>query len=428
MSSKQHEKRTMFRFLHCADIHLDSPLRGLEVHEDAPVAEIRGATRRAFDNLIELALEEEVAFLLIAGDLYDGDWKDYNTGLFFAERMGRLQRTGIPVFIVSGNHDAASRLSRSLPLPDNVTLFAPGQAGTIRLEELGVAIHGQSYGFRAETANLAAGFPLADPHYFNIGLLHTALNGREGHEPYAPCSLDDLTNKGYQYWALGHVHNREIVCREPWVVFPGNLQGRHIRESGAKGASLVTVEEGRVSGVSHHELDVLRWNRSQVDLSHCESPEAVYDALRTALEEEENQAGGRPLAVRLVLTGSSPVHEHLLDRLDMWTGEIRGIAAALEDVWLEKVLIRTRPKEELGERIGRTPLAGLLRSLEELHFEGEEVFELVPELAALRSKLPAELSRGGPFLFDGDAEQAAALREEVKEMLIAKLLRHGGRR
>lgn len=415
----------MFRFLHSADIHLDSPLKGLAAHDDAPVGQIRGATRRAFDNLVELAIEEEVAFLLIAGDLYDGDWKDYNTGLFFADRMGRLQRAGIPVFIVSGNHDAASRLSRSLPLPDNVTHFPPGRPRTVLLEEIGVAVHGQSYASRAETANLAAHFPPADPHYFNIGLLHTVLNGREGHEPYAPCSLDDLVNKGYDYWALGHVHNREVISREPWIVFSGNIQGRHIREIGAKGASLVTVEEGGVSEVRHLELDVLRWLLCRVDLAGCDTPEAVFESVRAALDEEETRAGGRPLAVRLVLSGNSPMHERLLDRHERWTGEFRGIAAALGDVWLEKILLRTRPCRDLKERIDGTPLAGLLRSLDEHHFDREEIFELVPDLARLRNKLPPELIRDATFPVPAGPEMSAALREEVKEMLIAKLIRHG---
>jgi len=179
----------MVRFIHTADIHLDSPLKGLEAHEDAPVDEIRGATRRAFDNLIELAIEEEVDFVLIAGDLYDGDWKDYNTGLFFVDRMGKLDRAGIRVFIILGNHDAASRITKTMPLPDNVTLLSTRKPQTVLIDDLGVAIHGQSYRSRAVTENLVAQYPRKDPDYFNIGLLHTALTGRPGHEPYAPCTV-----------------------------------------------------------------------------------------------------------------------------------------------------------------------------------------------------------------------------------------------
>jgi DNA repair exonuclease SbcCD nuclease subunit len=108
----------MIRFLHAADIHLDSPLTGLERYEGAPVEELRGATRRALENLVELAIERELDFVLIAGDLYDGDWKDHNTGLFFVDRMNRLREAAIPVVIISGNHDAANRMTRSLRRPD----------------------------------------------------------------------------------------------------------------------------------------------------------------------------------------------------------------------------------------------------------------------------------------------------------------------
>ncbi|MCK5228213.1 MAG: DNA repair exonuclease, partial [Desulfobulbaceae bacterium] len=155
----------MFKFLHTADIHLDSPLKGLEAHEDAPVDEIRGATRRAFLSLVEMAVLEEIDFILIAGDLYDGDWKDYNTGLFFVRQMGRLHKAGIQVFIVSGNHDAASQTTKTMPLPDNVTLFSTRKPQSVKLDDLGVIIHGQSYSSRAVNENLASSYPQHDSNY-----------------------------------------------------------------------------------------------------------------------------------------------------------------------------------------------------------------------------------------------------------------------
>ncbi|MCP4116958.1 MAG: DNA repair exonuclease [Desulfobacteraceae bacterium] len=417
----------MVKFIHTADIHLDSPLKGLEAHEDAPVEEIRGATRRAFDNLIDLALGEEVDFILIAGDLYDGDWKDYNTGLFFAARMGRLAKAGIKVFIVSGNHDAASQITRAMPLPDNVTLFSPRKPQSVKLDDLGVIIHGQSYSFRAVTENLALQYPRNDAGYFNIGLLHTSLTGREGHEDYAPCTLDELKSKGYDYWGLGHVHRREIVSEDPWIVFPGNLQGRHIKETGAKGATLVTVEEGRIVGVEARELDVLRWAGCRVDLSECETVDSVYDAVRQGIEQELDRAGGKTLALRLVLTGKCPVHAQLLDRTARWTEEFRGIAVGFGEVWLEKVKFQTSRKVETGEIFGGdTPIAGLLESIQGLELDGDRLLELVPELASLKSKLPAEIHGDEAFLDPSD--NLAYLRYEVRELLVAKLLQHGGER
>lgn len=417
----------MLKFIHTADIHLDSQLKGLEAHEDAPVDEIRGATRRAFDNLIDLAIEEEVDFILIAGDLYDGDWKDYNTGLFFASRMGRLARAGIKVFIVSGNHDAASQITKAMPLPDNVTLFSPRKPQSVKLDDFGVIIHGQSYSFRAVTDNLASQYPQNDSSYFNIGLLHTSLTGREGHEDYAPCTLDELKSKGYDYWALGHVHKREIVSVDPWIVFPGNIQGRHIKETGAKGATLVIVEDRRIIEVKERELDVLRWATCQVDLSECETSDMVYDAVRQGFEQELDQANGKTLAMRLVLTGRCPVHARLFDRTMQWTEEFRGIAAGFGDVWLEKVKFQTSRKKSLAEIFGEdTPIAGLLQSIQHLELDGDTIFGLVPELSALKSKLPAEIhSSDEPFL-DPSPDKIAELRTEVQELLIAKLLQHGG--
>ena len=416
----------MFRFLHTADIHLDSPLKGLEVHEDAPVDNIRGATRRAFDNLIDLAVEERVDFLVISGDLYDGDWKDYNTGLFFAGRMGRLNWAGIKVFIVSGNHDAASQITRAMPLPENVFLFSASKPQSVKLEEFGVTIHGQSYSSRAVTENLALCYPHADPHSFNIGLLHSSLTGREGHENYAPCTLDDLKSRGYDYWALGHVHQREIVSEDPWVVFPGNIQGRHIKETGPKGAALITIEDGHISAVEERDLDVLRWSLCQLDLSDYENSDSVYGAVRQVLEQELDQADGKPLALRLVLTGESPIHTQLLDHTAQWTEEFRGIAASLGDVWLERVRFRTRRKMHPGIVLSEdTPVAGLLRSIKTLELDSETLLRLVPELSALKSKLPVEIhTMEEPFL-DTSPRQIKELRAEVEELLTSRLLQHG---
>ena len=416
----------MFRFLHTADIHLDSPLKGLEVHEDAPVDEIRGATRRAFENLVEMAIEEEIDFILIAGDLYDGNWKDYNTGLFFVRQMGRLHKAGIKVFIVSGNHDAASQITKTMPLPDNITLFSPKKPQSVKLDDLGVIIHGQSYSSRAVTENIAASYHQHDSNFFNIGLLHTSLTGREGHEDYAPCTIDDLKSKGYDYWALGHVHKREIVSEDPWVIFPGNVQGRHIKETGAKGATLVTVEEGRITEVEKRELDVLRWAVCLADLSECETKEAIYEQVRTAMEKEIGIADGKTLALRLQLEGDCPLHAELHARSIQWTEEFRGIAAGLGDVWLEKVKFRTNRKTSLEEIVGQnTPLSGLLQAVENMEFGGDALTALVPDLANLKTKLPAELIDEDSLL-ESQPEHLSELRQEVKELLIAKLIQHGG--
>jgi len=417
----------MLKFIHAADIHLDSPLRGLSRYESAPKESIRDACRRAFENLIELAIEEKVSFVLLAGDLYDGDWKDYSTGIFLSQQMGRLNQHDISVFAVAGNHDAASHTTKALSLPDNVTLFSSKKAETKLLDELQVAIHGQSYPAGAVSENLATLYPPRHPGYFNIGLLHTALTGRAGHEPYAPCSLDDLRSRGYDYWALGHVHQQEVVARDPWIIFPGNLQGCHIRETGAKGATLVTVAEGRVTAMEPREFDVLRWVQCRVDLSTCETMDAVFEQVRQGIETHRLTRDGRPLAMRLILVGACPVHADLIGRWTRLIEEFRGVAAASGEVWLEKVLLQTRRRSDLAELVGRdTALAGMLHSLDELQLGTEELVALVPDLPAFKSRLPHELFEGEePFLADSP-EQINALRDEVRELLVARLLQHGG--
>ena len=146
---------TSFSFIHAADIHLDSPLSGLSAYEGAPVDLLRNAPRAAFSNLIDEAIRERVDFMVIAGDLYDGAWRDFNTGLFFSGETGRLKREEIPVFIVHGNHDAESELTKQLMLPDNVKVFSTRKAETHHLEHLGVALHGQSFREAKTEENLA---------------------------------------------------------------------------------------------------------------------------------------------------------------------------------------------------------------------------------------------------------------------------------
>jgi DNA repair protein SbcD/Mre11 len=421
----------LFTFIHAADIHLDSPLRGLEYHEDAPLDQIRGAARRALENLVNLAIEEEAAFVVIAGDLYDGEWRDFNTGLFFNRMMTRLKEAGIRVFVVSGNHDAASSITKNLRPPDNVTFFSSRKPETLTIPEINVAIHGQSFANRAIQEDLSSSYPQAIPGYLNIGVLHTSLSGREGHEPYAPSTVDGLKSKGYDYWALGHIHLREVVAEEPWIVFPGNIQGRHVREKGAKGCTLVTVDEGRITRVEHRDLDVLRWSICQADLSGCRSEGDILERVQLALEGNLKECDGLPVMVRLELIGTTPLHQQLQKQADWWENSFRGIAANLggAGIWIEKIRVRTRDKVDLQALMSDdNPIGGMLRMLVGLEVGSESISEIDPEMDAFLAKLPAEL-RGGEEPFDPKhSEQWSEICSDVKEMLIARVLHAGGDR
>lgn len=412
----------MFKFIHAADIHLDSPLRGLEQYEGAPTTEIRGAARRALENLVDLAIEESVRFLLIAGDFYDGDWRDYNTGLFFTRQMTRLREADIPVYLIAGNHDAANRMTRHLKLPDNVHLLSSGTAETERITELDVAIHGQSFATAAVYDNLAAAYPAPQSGMLNIGLLHTCATSTE-HERYAPCSLDDLKLKGYDYWALGHVHTRQTFSETPWIGFSGNLQGRHIRETGPKGCMLVTVSDDRSLNVEFRELDVLRWERAIIETAQTRSAEELLDHLYGKIEHLQGTAAGRFLALRVEFQGATEAHQQLQSRREHWTQEVRAraIQAGRGDVWVEKVKFRTRPPqdERTEDRIDASALGEIRSLFETLRQSPDALSDWEFRLDDLSRKLPGDLKA---LLQDGDADWLTERIAEAESILLEELL------
>jgi len=411
------------RFIHCADIHLDSPLRGLERYEGAPVEEVRGATRRAFENMVQCALREKVDFVVIAGDLYDGDWPDFNTGLFFAKGMVQLGESGIAVYVARGNHDAASKLTRSLPLPKNVHLFADKAPSTQTDDNLGLAVHGQSFATAAVLDDLAVNYPQALPDYFNLGVLHTSLTGRPGHDNYAPTTELVLKSKGYDYWALGHVHAREIVARDPWIVYPGNMQGRHIREQGQKGCELVTVEDGKIA-LEQVPLDVLRWGLLDLDVSGVKDIDALLDQVAQGVRDQLDDAGGRIVGLRIQLLGAGPVYKEISSRPEVVVEQVRAMAldASSGNAWVEKVDCRVRPALDLDQlALGDDPVGLLVRELRGLSADSDALALLATEtLRELKQKLPAELAQDDALRFSAP-DALKELLTQAETDLIARL-------
>lgn len=421
----------MFRFLHAADIHLDSPLLGLEQYEGAPVERMRHATRHALRNLVQAAIDQEVAFVLIAGDLYDGDWRDYQTGLFLVGQMNRLKEAGIPVFIIAGNHDAANKMTKDLRLPDNVKRFGHKKAETLRLDGLQVAIHGQSFASQAIYDDLSAEYPAGERGWFNIGMLHTCGPGREGHESYAPCTLDTLRSKQYDYWALGHIHRRETLCEEPYVAFSGNLQGRHIRETGPKGCMLVTVDDAHRIQTEPHYLDVLRWQSCRVDCTEAPTDDEVLERFQGELRKMLHAADSRLLAVRVELTGSCPAHRKLAARPEQYVTEIRARAheAGGDEIWVEKVKLGTTlPQSSDDAVLMDGPIGELNQLIAEIAGDHERLMTLGEELAELKRKLPAELGEGPEALDLDSPENLRAMLGQAHQMLMDRLLPSGGER
>ena len=413
---------TTFKFLHTADIHLDSPLRGLARYEGVPVDQVRLATRAALNNLVDCAIEEAVAFVVIAGDLFDGEWDDFSTGLYFCGAMRRLSETGIAVYVAYGNHDADSLQTKRLPLPDNVHAFSSKAPQTFVHEAARVALHGQSYKSRDPGGDLSAAYPAAMPGLLNIGVLHTALEGgRPPHAPYAPCTPAQLASKGYDYWALGHVHAHEVISEAPHIVFPGNLQGRNIREQGPKGALLVTVDNGSIARLQFTPVDAVRWSHVQVHVAGCDDLRAIETVVREALAlAVREEADGRPLVVRVTLQGQTALHGDLAQRLGPWRETVRALAAAVSDqLWIEKVRLATSPEERTASAPVEPDDVALLL---DLGIEDQGLNDVLAEdFGQLFGRVPPELAEENEVLADARAGRFGGLLRDAAASLRARL-------
>jgi len=416
--------KSAFKFIHAADIHLDSPLQRLDRYEGVPVEAFRRSTRRAFENLIDLARSESVAFVLIAGDLFDGDWKDYNSGLYLVSQMNRLKDAGIPVFITAGNHDAAGTITKSLRFPDNVVVMSSKHPETQCLDEYPVAVHGQSFSMPAVKTDLSKNYPKPVDGHYNIGLLHTCATGREGHEPYAPCSLEGLQSKGYHYWALGHVHGYEVLSENPHIIFCGNTQGRHVRESGAKGCVLVTVEDSLETTHEFRSLDVVRWEIALVDVEGAEDAYAIIDRVGKELEVLSTRNMGHQMAIRVEIIGKTPAHDEILENVERWTNEVRAISLGFgsDAIWIEKIKFNTRsPFSETQVEIQDGAVGELVKLFRELEVDKAARHDLREVLADIERKLPHEMKSGGESLDFRGEEWMKSLLVQARQMLLKQM-------
>jgi predicted phosphodiesterase len=417
-----------FRFLHCADLHLDSPLRGLEADPDAPVDKIRGATRDALQNLVNFAIEQHVDFVVAAGDLYDGDRQDWRTGRFLLDQIRRLTDENIPFIAIRGNHDAASVITNNLRMPGEAArLLDHRRPETFRLPDLQVAIHGQSFATRAVTDNIARTYPPPVPGWFNVGVLHSSVGARPLHDNYAPCSVDELRSHDYDYWALGHVHEREVLSVNPWIVFPGNLQGRHINEAGPKGATVVTVADRKVVDVVHQSFDTVRWARIPVVLTQEVDEDSALTQVRGALAASLEQAEGRLLAARITLSGACIAHDSFVRDLGAAREKIRAEALALAGsgmIWTEAVDIATTPLIEVAAGKIRTDAIGqLLRALDNIGDSDimDDVRSYASAMLDKANPLRAAMGEHHAATKAANGEIAAILRQRAQDLLLGSL-------
>jgi DNA repair exonuclease SbcCD nuclease subunit len=410
------------KFIHCADVHLDTPLQGLAQYPGAPANEIRNATRRAFERVLGTAISERVDFVVVAGDLYDTGLKSFESALFFNKQMARLKDAGIGVYLIYGNHDAASKLIKQIRPPSNVHVFRASEAQTFQDDGLRVAIHGQSFATPEITQDLAAKYPPPIPGFFNIGVLHTNLAGLSEHANYAPCSLETLKNKGYQYWALGHVHNRQILCTDPYVIYPGNIQGRNGKEQGEKSCELVTVSDAGAISIETIPTSVVPWFQTDIDASGCRTAEEVYERLRLGLEATLSQSRERVTAVRLRILGTTDAHGELSRDLEQVRHEAISIATECGKglFWVERVQVSTSPRLNRDELLKRDdPIGEVVRIIASLR-QDPAALASWSAIAELQKKLPDELANG-PEAVELDVAVLSAAIDEAEGVLLSRL-------
>jgi DNA repair protein SbcD/Mre11 len=404
-----------YRFVHAADIHLDSPLRSLALR-DPDLAELIGnATRRAFVRIVDLCLDEQVDALLLAGDLHDGDQTSMKTARFLAEQIRRLHEADIRVFVIRGNHDAMSRITKELTFPDSVKVFG-GRAEAVSIDrvsgDIPIAIHGLSFAQPHAPESLLPRYGAPVEGAINIGLMHTSLAGAAGHDLYAPCSIADLQAAGFDYWALGHIHKRAVVKGGCAIVMPGMPQGRDINEAGAKSVTLVTIADDRSVHLEEHVTSLAQFERVDVALTGIEDWRDMAGAVTAALEQAREDAVSEHLVARLRITGVTPLAWRIRRDLDLLKTEADDRASTVGRCWVEKVEVDCgapgMPASSAGD-----PVAELRRLIDADVVQSDAYQAEAARIAdELRSQLPLECRS---ILGSDDESFQAAVAELVRE-------------
>lgn len=366
------------KFLHAADLHLDSPLRAQAARDPALSEQLRTASRRVLERLVDAAIAGTVDAVLFAGDTFDNGVGDVASRAALAAQIARLGRAGIPAVMIQGNHDALLDLDRYGPVAENLTLLTP-DAPTIRIG--GAAIHGLGFTAPHVAESLLPRYPAPEPDTWNIGLMHTSLDGAAGHDPYAPTALADLLRHGYDYWALGHIHKRsEHRGERSLAVMPGIPQGRHAREMEGGSATLVEID---LQGVrtTPAPLELLRFLEVEVDLEEAED-QAMRDVLlRDALGDAASDDLLIAARVRVVGTAAE------LGDPDLLTEQARQAAEGIDGLHVESVRVRAVDRGASAQG-AEEDLAALMREDAASPGFRDEVQAAMTEL---RDALPREI-------------------------------------
>lgn len=427
--------------MHAADLHLDTPFKGLSATAPHVGAALREASLDAFDRLVQLCLDRDAAFLVVAGDVYDGAERGLRAQLRFRDGLARLSEASIPSFVAHGNHDPVKDGWAAISdWPPLVHVFSHEHVETFAVERAGekiASVHGISYGHSEVTENLALRFSREDSPVFQVGVLHCNVAGAaDGYAAYSPCTLSDLCNVGLDYFALGHIHSRLVLSgqplgREPFVVYPGNLQARSPKPSelGPKGASVVHVTGGVVEAVEAVACDQVRFSLLELEIDGVEDLTGLCDALVSRAVDQLSQAEGRSIVVRAWLSGRGSVHRDLArpGALDELVATLRGEFPAHDPFcWWDRVVDDSAPEIDLAElATGGDLSADLLTTAEEMKAlvaSGPRPALPLDAMQEFASQLPRSLQRRAAELVD---EGAVDARELVDKAVLSALDRLG---
>ena len=403
----------MIKILHTADVHLDSPLRSLALRDAELREKVQTSSRTALTRIVETAISEDVAALLIAGDLFDGAERSARTAAFLMLQMERLRERGIRVFYVKGNHDAENPLTGELSLPDNVHVF-DGRGSKVQLDE-DVWIHGVSFANRHAPESLLPKFHAPVEGAINIAMLHTSLAGAEGHDPYAPCTVADLATAGFDYWALGHIHRRQVHSKAPWIVMPGTPQGRDIGEPGPKSATLLTVD--KTIEIEEVQTSVVEFLHVQIDATDADSDDDLRDVIKRSMRDASRNLSSEIAVIRLEFIGRTRRHWQVLRDQDMWKETAAQYARETGSLWLDKVVFHLSDTTEAGHS-ATDELAEIMANIrQELGFSET----CRAEIESILQELPPQ--RRAELLPDEAAMDQLALRlaEAGAERILARM-------
>jgi DNA repair exonuclease SbcCD nuclease subunit len=412
--------------VHAADLHLDSPFKGIFERQTEIATRLKDATFDAYEKIIDLCIDEKVDALLVAGDIFDGVDHSLRAQLKFVEGLRRLDSESIRAFICHGNHDPINEWKARVPFPPNTFRFDAdvGKESVFPGDPNRAVIYGISYPVRDVTENLVKRFPVAEPEGVSIGLVHANVGSNKNHPNYAPCTLEDLQRTKYDYWALGHVHTRDIMQNQsPVVVYPGNPQGRHSNETGARGVFLVDISDSKQVNLEFHAVDTVRWESLEVSIADLENVQDLLEAADSVVEDALNAAEGRDLVIRLTLTGRGSVHSALVNQSD-----VDDIQTQINETWArqqpfaycERVINTTSSNINRAERLQAEDFVGdLLRLVDSFSDSPQLLEELSAELTPLYGN-----PRASKFLsdFKPTSDDLTAILKSAEDICMDMLL------